>query len=308
MNKTRLLAALSLIALASPSLAHRQWLLPSTTVVSGTDDWVTVDAAISNDLFFPDHFAMNTDGIKLWAPDGTPAQIENAAKGRYRATFDVHLVKPGTWKVGTVDSSVGGTFKVGGEDWSVGRRRGPPPGPVGAAMGAPGRAPGAARPQGGGEGGPRPTIAPGHSVATVAEIPASATDLKLTEMSSQNVVFLTAGAPTDGVFKPTNTGLEMIPITHPSALVSNEPGRFRFLVDGKPAAGLKVTVIPGGKRYRSSEDAQELTAGADGVLSVKWTVPGMYWLNATLTDGRATTPRATQRRMSYTTTLEVQAP
>jgi hypothetical protein len=37
--------------LAVPAQAHRAWLLPSATVLSGTDAWVTVDAAISNDLF-----------------------------------------------------------------------------------------------------------------------------------------------------------------------------------------------------------------------------------------------------------------
>ncbi|TCQ01000.1 hypothetical protein C8J46_101357 [Sphingomonas sp. PP-F2F-A104-K0414] len=34
----------------------------------------------------------------------------------------------------------------------------------------------------------------------------------------------------------------------------------------------------------------------------------MYWLNATLTDAKATTPRATERRMSYVTTLDVLTP
>jgi hypothetical protein len=52
----------------------------------------------------------------------------------------------------------------------------------------------------------------------------------------------------------------------------------------------------------------ELTTGADGVLSVTWPSAGMYWLNATATDAKTTTPRATQRRMSYVTTLEVLTP
>jgi uncharacterized GH25 family protein len=290
---SRLLIATALLAAPAAVSAHRQWLLPSTTSVSGTDNWVTVDAAVSNDLFYPDHFPMPTESVQVWQPDGSTGAIQNAAKGRYRSTFDVQLDKPGTWKIGTASSNVSGSFKLNGEDWTVGRRRGPP-------QGAPGQPPRAE----GGEGAGRPA----HSVATVADIPAGATDLKLTEMSSRNEIFVTAGAPTTTVFKPTGQGLDMQPVTHPDSLVSNEPARFRFLIDGKPAPGLKVTLIPGGKRYRDSEGVIELTTGVDGVLEVKWPGPGMYWLNATATDTHATTPRATERRMSYTSTLEVLAP
>ena len=132
--------------------------------------------------------------------------------------------------------------------------------------------------------------------------------MKLTETSSRNEVFLTAGAPTTTVLATTGKGLEFAPVTHPDELVAGEAAKFRFLIDGKPAPGLKVTVIPGGKRYRNEEGAMSLTTGADGVVSVTWPTAGMYWLNATATDAKTTTPRATERRMSYVTTLEVMTP
>ncbi len=312
LKSLRLIAALSLLSVAGPALAHRQWLLPSGTSFSGTEEWVTVDAAVSNDLFFADHFPLRLDAVKAWAPDGTPAELQNQSTGHYRSTFDVKLDKQGTWKIGTAASSVSGSFKVDGQEWRLGGRGGPPgpggPGGPGAARGpAPTGAPGA-KPAGPGGPGGEPGRPQRPSVATVADIPANATDVKLTEMSSRNEFFVTAGAPTTAVFKPTGKGLEMSPITHPDSLVSNEPGKFTFLVDGKPAANLKVTVIPGGKRYRAGEDALELTTGADGVLTVKWPTAGMYWLNATATDAHTTTPRATERRMSYISTLEVMAP
>lgn len=289
-TRTFLLAAAAAITLAAPALAHRQWLLPSTTTLADTNQYVTIDGAVSNDLFYADHQPMRAEQIKVWAPDGTPSAIENSATGRHRTTFDVKIDKAGTWKIGTEMHSVMGSFKLNGEEWRVGGRRGPPP-----AAGA--GAPGAAAPQ--------PQI---KSVATVAEIPAGATDVKLTEVFGSNAIFVTAGAPSEGVFKPTGKGLEMQPVTHPGALVSDEEGQFRFLVDGKPAAGVKVTVVPGSKKFRATEEAQELTTGADGVLRVKWPLAGVYWMSATLTDAKATTPRATERRMSYTTTLEVPAP
>ncbi|MCP3736249.1 DUF4198 domain-containing protein [Sphingomonas sp. RP10(2022)] len=273
----RLLAAAALLSIPAAVSAHRLWMLPSTTIVSGTDSWVTIDAAASNDLFFADHQPLRLDGVKVWQPDGSEGKLQNGSTGRYRSVFDIELDKAGTWKVGTQMSGVMGSFKVDGVEKRVGGRGGPP------------------RP-----GQPAPL--------TVADIPANATDVKLTEVSSRNEVFLTAGAPTTTVFQPTGKGLEFAPVTHPDELVAGEAAKFRFLIDGKPATGLKVTVIPGGKRYRNDEGARELTTGADGVLTVTWPTAGMYWLNATTTDAKTTTPRATERRLSYTTTLEVQTP
>ena len=273
----RLMAAAALLSIPAALSAHRMWLLPSATVFSGTDGWVTVDAAVSNDLFFFDHQPLRLDGMKVWQPDGSEGTLQNGATGRYRSVFDVQLDKPGTWKIGTQMSAVMGSFKVDGVEKRIGGRRGPPQ-------------PNAPAP------------------LTVADIPANATDVKVTEVSGRNEIFVTAGAPTTTVFKTTGKGLEFAPITHPDELVAGETAKFRFLVDGKPASGLKVTVIPGGKRYRNDEGARELTTGADGVLSVDWPSAGMYWLNATLTDAKATAPRATERRMSYVTTLEVLTP
>jgi len=281
--KTKLIAAATLIAIATPGLAHRGWLLPSATIFSGTDDWVTVDAAASNDLFFPDHRPMQLDGVKVWAPDGTEGKIQHPTTGQVRSTFDVQLNKPGTWKIGTAQSGVQGSFKVDGVDYRLGGRRGPPP------------AAGAA------QSGPR-------FVNSIDEIPANATEVQLTESGSRNEIFATTGEPTKTVFQPTGKGLEMEPLTHPSELVKGEPARFRFLVDGKPASALKVDILPGGKRYRDGDGAIAVTTGADGVAVVNFPEAGMFWLNTTLADNKPATPKATARRLSYTATLEVMAP
>lgn len=145
-------------------------------------------------------------------------------------------------------------------------------------------------------------------MVAVADIPANATDIKLSESMSTYAVYVSADAPTKGVLTPTGKGLEFDPITHPDALVSDEEAQFRFLIDGKPAAGVKVAIVPGGKKYREAEGAQELTTGADGVLRIKWPVAGMYWLSASAEDAKPSDKRATSRRMSFASTLEVVAP
>ena len=290
----RLLTAAALISFSVAASAHRGWMVPSATVFSGTGSYVTVDAASSNDLFFADHRPASLNAIKVWAPDGSEGRIENGATGATRSTFDVKLDKPGTWKIGTMNTMVTGSFKLNGEERRVGGRfgGGGPGGPGGPGMGP------------GGPGGGAPRTPP----VTVAEIPSEATDVKLTESINRNEIYVTADAPTGTVFKPSGKGLEFEPITHPDELVQGETASFRFLIDGKPANGLKVTVVPGGKRYRNDDGARDFTTGSDGVAKIDWPAAGLYWINATATDDKPSEPKATQRRMSYTTTVEVLLP
>ena len=83
MKKT--LAFLSLAAvLAAPlsAQAHRAWLAPTSTVLSGNDAWVGFDAGMSNGVFIPDHAAMRLAGLTITAPDGSTAQAENVMQAK----------------------------------------------------------------------------------------------------------------------------------------------------------------------------------------------------------------------------------
>lgn len=272
--KTRIARTIAVLALAgamtAPAAAHRQWMLPSATTLSGDDVWLTVDAAISNDLFYFEHHPMRLDNVKAWAPDGSEVKIENASTARYRSTFDVHLTQKGTWKVTSSGGGIGGSYKVGGEEKRL----------------------------------PRGTTA--DQIATL--IPADATDVKLSESYTRNEIFVTVGEPTSTVMKATGQGLELVPVTHPNDLFAGEAATFQFTVDGKPAAGLEVTVIPGGIRYRDSLNQMDLKTDAEGKVQITWPEPGMYWLNVTASDANTSNPRATTRRLSYVSTLEVLAP
>lgn len=257
--------ALALAAVPASLEAHRLWMMPSTTVISSADGWVTFDAAASNDVFHADHQPMRVEPA-AFAPDGNAAKVENFATGRFRSTFDLHLTQPGTWKVAMLNDGVGGSYKLGGEEKRL----------------------------------PRGTTAdklPGI-------IPAGATDVKLMQIEGRNEVFVTSGAPTDTVLRATGKGLELVADTHPNDVVTGEEAVFGFTVDGKPAAGLDVLVVRGGKRYRDTVDEQTLKTDAAGKVRVSFAEPGMYWLNASASGQSATIPNAA-RRMSYTTTLEV---
>ena len=275
--KTRLLiaasAALALFA-AAPAQAHRQWMLPSSTVLSGDDVWVTVDAAVSNDLFYFEHQPLRLDAVKAWAPDGSEAPIENKATGRYRSTFDVHLKQKGTWRIASVADMLMGSYNLDGRTERLPR---------------------------------------GTTAANLAErLPAGATNVRTAEANNRNEIFVTVGEPTTTLFAPTGKGIELVPVTHPNDLFAGETATFQFLLDGKPAAGLPVTVIPGGIRYRDQLGQMDLTTGADGKVAISWPEPGMYWLNVTTPQAEredgAGGPPPLARRASYVTTLEVMAP
>ena len=110
-----LIAAVAALALPMSAQAHRAWLAPTATVLSGTDAWVGFDAGMSNGVFISDHAAMNLAGLVITAPDGSTAQAENMMRGRYRSTFDLHLTQPGTWKVANVMSGIMATYTENGE-------------------------------------------------------------------------------------------------------------------------------------------------------------------------------------------------
>ena len=118
-------------------------------------------------------------------------------------------------------------------------------------------------------------------------------------------IFITSGKPTRDTLKTSGTGLELDPVTHPNDLVAGAPASFRLLLDGKPAPDLKVTVVPGGNRYRDKLGEMTLTTDKDGKFSVTWPEAGMYWMEAVARDDKTEVQGVKERRAGYVATLEV---
>lgn len=263
------LASLLVGLLPLQAQAHRTWLLPSSTQVDGKDPWVTVDAAVSENLFDLDTNMLKLDGLSITGPDGAPVQPENAATGRLRSTFDVKLAKPGTYKIGLVTESVMANYKLNGE---AKRWR-------------------------------------GTMEAFTKEVPANAEELRSTRMHSRLETFVSAGKPNNSVFKPSGVGLELVPISHPTELQAGQKASFRVLLDGQPASGLGVSAIPGGVRYRGVLKEIRVATDAKGEFSITWPDAGMYWITASYPPRAESQPGqpAPQpaRRVSYGGTFEV---
>jgi uncharacterized GH25 family protein len=120
--------------------------------------------------------------------------------------------------------------------------------------------------------------------------------------------FVTAGKPNDAALRPSGTGLELVPVTHPNDLFAGEPAAFGLVLDGKPAANVKVTVVPGASRYRNKQNEMELTTDAAGRVNVTFAEAGMYWLQASVQDDKPSVKQAKERRANYVATFEVLPP
>jgi uncharacterized GH25 family protein len=107
-KRTVLATALALAAVCSH--AHDLWFKPSSTVLSKAD-WVTVDAAVSNDVFFFNHRPLGLEAVKVSAPDGADVAMQNVLKGELRSVFDFKAEQPGTYRVAMVAAGVMGGYK-----------------------------------------------------------------------------------------------------------------------------------------------------------------------------------------------------
>lgn len=259
------LASLSLLTLLPvASHAHKAFLLPSTTV-STVDQWVTVDAAVSNDLFYFNHNPLRVDNLVITAPDNTVVKPENLFTGKYRTTFDLHLTQNGTYKLANINAGLFANYEENGQ----------------------------------------PKRWRGNAADFATQVPANAKNLRVSESAGRLETFVTAGKPTTTALQPTNKGLELVPVTHPNDLYAGEEAKFRFLLDGKPAANLEVEIVAGGTRYRSKQEELKIKTDASGQLNVTFPEPGMYWLEAGLQDDKTSVPQAKERRVSYVATFEV---
>jgi uncharacterized GH25 family protein len=261
--------ALILAAATGAASAHRPWMLPTTTIVENKDAWVTIDGAVSEGLFDFDHMPLRMDGVTVTAPDGTTAAAPAAVTGKLRSSIDLPLPKEGTYRIALVSNNVMGSYKDGKE---VKRFR-------------------------------------GSEADFAKQVPPGATDVRKTLTNQRIETFVTAHKTSEGALKPTNAGLEMVPLTHPNDLRANETMRVRFLLDGKPLPNLPFSLVPGGVRYRGVAGEIRLATDAKGEASFKLPAANMYWMNAAYppNPGKGPAPEngpAETRRYAYTATLE----
>lgn len=264
-----LVAILSILPLAAH--AHRGWMIPGVAEVEGKEAWVTIKAAISEDLFVVDHRPLALDALVVTAPDGTTGKPERVFNGQQFSVADVKLSQNGTYRLSLGNETAMASYKLNGESR---RWRGLPP-------------------------------------ALAAEIPAGAEELQVTTTFARLETWVTANEPSRGALAPLGKGLEILPLDQPTGLLVGQKTRFRVLFDGKPLPGLTIGVVPGGVRYRGVLKEFALVSDAQGEFVVAWPRAEMYWLNTSYpprapapAEGQAR-PAAAKERHTYSATFEV---
>lgn len=263
---------LSLLMLFPQAQAHRQWILPSSTQVDGKEGWVTIDGAVSENLFDFDSNALALDNLQIIAPDASQLKAETVLKSKFRSSADIKLPQKGTYKISQTSQNVMATYRLNGEEkrWR------------------------------------------GTEEKMAQEIPVEASDIKVSRTYNRLETYVSYDTATESVLKPAGQGLELLPLSHPTELFAQETTRFKVLLDGQPIANSKVSVIAGGVRYRGILNEITAVSDKDGVISVKWPFAGMYWLKAAypqlaeMADGKR--PPMPEKRYSYAATLEVLLP
>ena len=271
MNRSAIRKAVVGVMLASVALgasAHRAWMLPSATFVEHEEPWVTIDGAVSEAMFYLDHVPLRMDGATVTDPDGKVGPAPTPVVGKRRTSFDLKMPKDGTYRISLVNNNVMATYKVNGE---IKRFRGP-------------------------------------EAKFAQELPTGAQDVSSTTTHQRIETFVTANETSTGALKPSNTGLEMVPLTHPNDLRTGETARWRFQLDGKPLPNFPFSLVPGGVRYRGTAGEIRLVTDAKGEATVTLPAANVYWLSAAwpanLPKGPSDAPGNT-RRYSYAATIEV---
>ncbi len=271
----QLAVALALSTIALQAAAHRTWIMPSSSTVEAREAWVTVDAAVSENLFELDTTALKLDDLAITGPDGAAAVLPDVVTGKKRSSFDLRLPQDGTYKIAVINKSVTGSYKTAGGETKRFR---------------------------------------GSEADFAKDVPAGAAELRTTYMHGRLETFVTANKISTGALKPSGVGLELVPVTHPTELRTGEQAKWRFTLDGKALPNFAFSLIPGDVRYRGTLGEIRLATNSAGEAQVTLPNAGRYLLSASYPAERAkpAAPGAeaaaapsTTRRYNYAATLEV---
>jgi len=89
--------------------------------------------------------------------------------------------------------------------------------------------------------------------------------------------YVTVGAPSRGALKPRGSGLEIVPLTHPSDLYTGETFAFAVHFDGTPLGGHKLDIYRSNTGQAESEHTvHALTTDAQGRATFALKQSGLY--------------------------------
>jgi hypothetical protein len=284
MKKTLLaLAILSLASYVPLANAHARWLLPSQTNFSGAaPQWVNIDGSLSEDVFVAERPLGNSMPNANGSTEPAPTLVITLPSGQ--TDTSTKLLDLGRKSVLASQLTTNGTYRFSLL-------------PADSYMGSFTAADG------------KPQRLRGTLAEIISKIPADAQNVKVSQTQSRIETYVSLNAPDTTALKSTGQGLELSTgSTHPNDLYVDEPSRFAFTVNCKPApAGVKIKLTPEGTHFRNQRETQLLQTDKTGVVTVKWPKAGRYLLEAEATQA-GKEQGVNEIRSILTLTLEVNNP
>lgn len=131
---------------------------------------------------------------------------------------------------------------------------------------------------------------------------ATLVDVRSTTLADAYVLRGRPGAT--GALTPRGRALQIHPLADPTAIAPGAAVRFAILYDGKPLAGVPVTLYREAGFYDSRKQAASTTSDAAGTVAITAPDTGRYLM---LVRHRPATPDADGSHASYTATLAFEA-
>ena len=268
--KSALVGALTLTALASSyASAHAQWLVPSHTSLSGDKaHYVMIDASISNEIFSadkayrPKQKGAEYDDNLIMALDPNGELVSDRIRAYYLQRKNSAAVKLADEGTYHIAMKREPRIMTFYKD----------------AQGERGR-----------------IFGPKNS----KDIPAGAKEIRTIKAFSTVDTFVSR----NGTSKPAllGSGLEISGPTHPNDLFVGEEARFQLLKDGKPAANVELAILKGDTRYRNERNEVKVTTDKQGFFTNTWQHPGLYLIEASISEDSTEKGIDTVRYALFTT-------
>jgi len=240
MNIKKLVLFTFTCLLTSQASAHSRWLLPSHFTLSSDKGEWIALDASASNETFNVDKALSIDNLSIIMPSGKKSRPSSVYKGHRKTVADYFIEKSGTYKL----ASNSQPFYF--SSFKVGGER---------------------------------KRMRGNKLELQNKLPANATDVQTVKVFSRVETYITMNNPTNN-FATDGRSLELIPVTHPSEIVEQEPATFTFNFNGKAQAGVEVEVTMDGARYRNNPETVKLTTDNKGQITFTPKQAGRYLLIA----------------------------
>jgi uncharacterized GH25 family protein len=228
------------VAISGQASAHSRWLLPSHFSLSSEQGEWITLDATASNEVFNVDKALSIDPMSILTPSGKKSRPSSTYKAHRKSVADYFVKESGTYKI--TNNSTPNYFS----SYKVADKR------------------------------QRARV---NKVELQALVPTNATELQTAYGFTRVESYITMNNPTEN-YAVDGKFLELLPKTHPSEIVENEPATFVFTYHGKVQSGVTIEITRDSARYRNDPETLNLTSNDKGEITFTPAHAGRYLLIA----------------------------